>query len=187
LTLSCQSYVSFVSPSQKVIIPESSPKPEKASLTTTHIPWASLPPKLWSSGQYMSGLPRICLPNVVNDKISADDPSPTTNWKKDQRAALQRSLDSGQLKILPRPFGMSHYYPASITLLTRFQFEGRNVLFEVLDPDGSLSDTDCGLSDSWKFEHMIPPKKEKRSHKRKAARESQPKAQVPLGVPSISW
>jgi len=174
-------------PVQKVIIPETLPNPGRAGLTTTHIPWASLPPKLWSSGQYMSGLPRICLPNVFNDKVSADDPSPTTNWKKDQRAALQRSLDSGQLKILPRPLGVSHYYLASITPLTRFWFEERNVLFEVLDPDGSLWDTDCGLSDSWKLEHMIAPSKEKRSHKRKAARESQPKVPVPLGLPNIPW
>jgi hypothetical protein len=55
----------------------------------------------------------------------------------------------------------------------------------VLDPDGSLWDTDCGLSDSWKLEHLNPPSKEKRSHRRKAARESQPK--VPVPVPTRIW
>jgi hypothetical protein len=79
---------------------------EKANISHTGVPWIVLPGKLWASSQYISGMPRNCLPKVVDDKVEADDPSPATKWRKDQRISFQRSADSGLLKILPRPPGM---------------------------------------------------------------------------------
>ncbi|PVF97943.1 hypothetical protein CPB86DRAFT_807023 [Serendipita vermifera] len=99
------------------------------------IPWISLPAKLWSSRCYLSGMPRICMPAAVGDKIPKDSPTPSARWRKDQRIALQRVLDTGILKLRERS-------------------PERNVIFEVLEEDGSLVDDDCGFSQQWKLMHM---------------------------------
>lgn len=137
-----------------------------ANVMTTQIPWASLPAILWSTGQYISGIPRVCLPTAVGDKFSSDAPAPSTNWRKELRVALQRSLDAGLFKVLPRPFGIS-------------------VIFEILEPDGSLIHSDMGLSDNWKRQHASVPNRDRKSAPKKVVQDShsQSASAVPTTIP----
>ncbi|CCA70708.1 hypothetical protein PIIN_04642 [Serendipita indica DSM 11827] len=96
------------------------------------LPWVSLPAKLYKNAYYLTGLPRVCTPRAVNDVFPDNVGSPSFRFRRDQRVALQRALDSGLLRLLERN-------PTD-----------RDVIFEVLEPNGTFTDDDCGFSAEWK-------------------------------------
>lgn len=92
---------------------------------TGSLRWNTLPGKLWETNQYITGIPRrygslvsvkyglsyfSCVPKVVDDKMAGDEASLMMKWKKSQRIDLQRAIDSGLLKIIPRDPGMLLFF-----------------------------------------------------------------------------
>ena len=69
------------------------------------LPWVSLPGKLYKNAYYITGLPRVCAPRAVNNVFPDNVGSPSSRFRRDQRVALQRALDSGLLMVLERRVG----------------------------------------------------------------------------------
>ncbi|KAG8799540.1 hypothetical protein FRC16_004867 [Serendipita sp. 398] len=102
-----------------------------------HLPWISLPPKLWQAGYYITGVPRTCVPVAVDDKIPSSAPSLGAKFRKDQRLLLQRAIDSGLVAVLERPPA----YPPHVTPDVNSVVEYYKAL---LVPCGLLLDTPIG-------------------------------------------
>jgi hypothetical protein len=79
-------------------------------------------------------------------------------------------LDAGVLKLVKRP-------------------PGRNVIFEVLEEDGSLQDEDCGFSDNWKATQTIPGLPRSKRPPPRPYVENPPKvlAAIPTPVSPMLW
>lgn len=115
---------------------------------SSRLPWSSIPQFLAEHKLYITNFPENNLPWVYSPPPGDGStvlPGMPLNWKDrvdwksspSQRSykTLAQALRDGEIKILPRP-------------------PGRDVIFEVRSPDGSLYDTTLGFSDEWKRKHM---------------------------------